>query len=80
MPDIIAACSRGNANEPTFSATIWKPPPMKVENEISAIATGTDVVHVAAPSVSDATVRSRNRPTGLVLLAAYRSAAQPQKK
>src|SRR5688500_15766606 len=53
---------------------------MKVENEISAIATGTDVVHVAAPNVRDAAVRSRNSPTGLALLAAYRSAAQPQKK
>ena len=43
---------------------------MNVENEISAIATGTEVVHVAAPSVSEAAVSSRNSPTGRGLLAA----------
>ena len=53
MPDIIAACSRGNVYEPTFSATIWNPPPMNVDSEISAIAIGTDVVIVVSPSVSD---------------------------
>src|SRR5688572_1015552 len=80
IPDIIAACSRGNAYDPTFSATIWKPPPMNVEKEINAIAAGTEVVHVVIPSVRDAIVSRRNMPIGRGLLAANLSAAQPQKK
>src|SRR5215510_10125229 len=70
MPVIIAACSRGKAYEPTLSATIWKPPPMKVENPMSVIASGTDVVIVTSPSVRETTVSSRNMPTGRRLFAA----------
>src|ERR1043165_2748666 len=49
MPVIIAACSRGNAYEPTLSATIWKPPPMNVDRPMSVIASGTDAVIVTNP-------------------------------
>src|SRR5688572_11718498 len=80
MPVIMADCSRGNANEAAFRATIWKPPPMNVENEMSAMAIVDEVVQVAKPSVSEQTVSSRNRPIGRVLVAANLSAAQPQKK
>ena len=58
MPDIIADCSRGNAYEPTFSATIWNPPPMNVDSEINPIASGTDAVIVVSPSVSEMAVSS----------------------
>src|SRR5262245_10946828 len=70
MPVIIADCSRGNAYEPTFSATIWNPPPINVDSEIRAMASRTDVVIVVSPSVSETTVRNRNMPIGRGLLAA----------
>ncbi len=70
IPDISADCSRGNAYEPTFSATIWNPPPMNVDSPIRPIAIGTDVVIVTKPSVSETMVSSMNMPIGRGLLAA----------
>src|SRR6187431_1190600 len=63
MPDISAACSRGKEYEPTFNATIWKPPPINVDSEINAIAIDASFVHVVAPSVSDSATSRRNIPT-----------------
>src|SRR5688572_19199009 len=80
MPVIMAACSRGNENDPTFSATIWNPPPMNVDSEINAIAMGTDVVQVVKPSVSETRLKNAKNPIGRRLLAANRSAIHPQKK
>ena len=42
-----------------MSATIWNPPPMNVDNDTSAIASGTDVVHVVKPRVSDISAEER---------------------
>src|SRR5262252_3963398 len=53
IPVIMADCSRGNAYEPTFSATIWNPPPMNVDRPISAMASGTEEVMVTRPSGSE---------------------------
>src|SRR4249919_2578130 len=70
MPVIMAARSRGKAYDPTLRATIWNPPPMKVDSETSAMVRATDVVAVVKPSVREMTVRSRNIPTGRRLASA----------
>src|SRR4030095_10421821 len=80
IPDIIAACSRGNAYDPTFNATIWNPPPMNAAHEMISMASMTEFVQVVNPNASANTVSNANSPTGRRLSAAYLSATQPHRK
>src|SRR5687767_8371393 len=80
IPDIVAACSRGNAYEPTFIASIWNMPPMKQAHDIIAMAIGTDSKPAVNPNGSASTVSSANMPTGRLSLVANLSAAHPPTK
>src|SRR5688500_6473566 len=80
IPDIIAACARGNAYDPTFIASIWNAPPMKQAQDISAIAAGTEASDGVIPKTTAHTVSSTNIPIGRLSSAANLSAAHPPTK
>src|SRR5437016_5961015 len=80
MPVMSAAFSRGYVNELAFSATIWNPPARKVENDTRRTASITELTSGVRPKDSERTVSRTISPTGRGFVAAYLSAAHPQKK